>query len=82
MRNNQPVSQQEYQYPDDATLMSTTDASSHITYANDAFIDVSGFASEDIIGQPHSIVRHPDMPPQAFKDMWSTLQQGFRGRRW
>lgn len=77
MRNNQPVSQQEYQYPDDATLMSTTDASSHITYANDAFIDVSGFASEDIIGQPHSIVRHPDMPPQAFKDMWSTLQQGF-----
>jgi len=77
MRNNQPVSQQEYQYPDDATLMSTTDASSHITYANDAFIDVSGFASEDIIGQPHNIVRHPDMPPQAFKDMWSTLQQGF-----
>ena len=77
MRNNQPVSQQEYQYPDDATLMSTTDASSQITYANDAFIDVSGFASEDIIGQPHNIVRHPDMPPQAFKDMWSTLQQGF-----
>lgn len=77
MRNNQPVSQQEYQYPDDVTLMSTTDASSHITYANDAFIDVSGFASEDIIGQPHNIVRHPDMPPQAFKDMWSTLQQGF-----
>ena len=77
MRNNQPVSQQEYQYPDDATLMSTTNASSQITYANDAFIDVSGFASEDIIGQPHNIVRHPDMPPQAFKDMWSTLQQGF-----
>lgn len=77
MRNNQPVTQQEYQYPDDATLMSTTDASSRIAYANDAFIDVSGFASENIIGQPHNIVRHPDMPPQAFKDMWSTLQQGF-----
>ncbi len=77
MRNNQPVSQQEYQYPDDATLMSTTDAESHITYANDAFIEVSGFASEDIIGQPHNIVRHPDMPPSAFKDMWATLQQGF-----
>ena len=57
MRNNRPVTQQEYQYPDDATLMSTTDASSRITYANDAFIDVSGFASEDIIGQPHNIVR-------------------------
>ena len=77
MRNNQPISQREYQYPDDATLMSTTDAESRITYANDAFIEVSGFASEDIIGQPHNIVRHPDMPPQAFKDMWSTLQQGF-----
>ncbi|WP_122096709.1 methyl-accepting chemotaxis protein [Rahnella sp. Larv3_ips] len=77
MRNNQPVTQQEYQYPDDATLMSTTDVNSHITYANDAFIEVSGFASEEIIGQPHNIVRHPDMPPQAFKDMWATLQQGF-----
>lgn len=77
MRNNQPVTQQEYQYPDDATLMSTTDVNSHITYANDAFIEVSGFASEDIISQPHNIVRHPDMPPQAFKDMWATLQQGF-----
>ena len=77
MRNNQPVSQREYQYPDDATLMSTTDADSHITYANDAFIEVSGFDSEDIIGQPHNIVRHPDMPPSAFKDMWTTLQQGF-----
>jgi len=77
MRNNQPVTQQEYQYPDDATLMSTTDVNSQITYANDAFIEVSGFASEDIIGQPHNIVRHPDMPPQAFKDMWATLQQGF-----
>lgn len=77
MRNNQPVTQQEYQYPDGATLMSTTDVNSHITYANDAFIEVSGFASEDIIGQPHNIVRHPDMPPQAFKDMWATLQQGF-----
>ncbi|KAB8305196.1 PAS domain-containing protein [Rouxiella chamberiensis] len=77
MRNNQPVSQREYQYPDDATLMSTTDADSHITYANDAFIEVSGFASEDIIGQPHNIVRHPEMPPSAFKDMWATLQQGF-----
>jgi PAS domain S-box-containing protein len=57
MRNNQPISQREYQYPDDATLMSTTDAESRITYANDAFIEVSGFASEDIIGQPHNVVR-------------------------
>ena len=76
MRNNQPISQREYQYPDDATLMSTTDAESRITYANDAFIEVSGFASEDIIGQPHNVVRHPDMPSEAFQDMWSTIGHG------
>ncbi|ADP10439.1 Methyl-accepting chemotaxis sensory transducer [Erwinia sp. Ejp617] len=76
MRNNLPVTQQEYVFDDDATLMSTTDANSVITYANDAFIEVSGFTSEEIHGEPHNIVRHPDMPPEAFADMWSTLKQG------
>jgi len=76
MRTNQPVTQQEFVFDDNATLMSTTDASSHITYANDAFIKVSGFTPEEIAGQPHNIVRHPDMPPEAFADMWATLKQG------
>ena len=76
MRNNLPVTQQEYLFDDDATLMSTTDASSHITYANDAFIEVSGFTPEEINGQPHNMVRHPDMPPEAFADMWATLKKG------
>ncbi|WP_179405361.1 methyl-accepting chemotaxis protein [Burkholderia guangdongensis] len=76
MRNNQPVTQQEFDFPDDATLMSTTDAQSYITYANAAFIQVSGFASEEIEGQPHNLVRHPDMPKEAFADMWSTLKGG------
>ncbi|PKH25742.1 hypothetical protein CIG19_04245 [Enterobacterales bacterium CwR94] len=76
MRNNQPVSQHEYVFDHDATLMSTTDPSSHITYANDAFIEVSGFTPEEIKGQPHNLVRHPDMPEAAFADMWSTLKQG------
>ncbi|MCE0490252.1 methyl-accepting chemotaxis protein [Pantoea sp. Mb-10] len=76
MRNNQPVTQQEFVFDDDATLMSTTDLNSHITYANDAFIDVSGFTPEEVNGQPHNMVRHPDMPPEAFADMWATLKQG------
>ncbi len=76
MRNNQPVTQREYEFPAGATLMSTTDTQSHITYANDAFIEVSGFSREEIHGQPHNLVRHPDMPKEAFADMWSTLKGG------
>ncbi|MFS2224183.1 methyl-accepting chemotaxis protein [Pantoea sp. B65] len=76
MRNNQPVTQHEYLFDDHATLMSTTDLNSHITYANDAFIEVSGYTPEEIDGQPHNLVRHPDMPEEAFADMWSTLKHG------
>ncbi|MGO4152716.1 methyl-accepting chemotaxis protein [Cupriavidus sp. YAF13] len=76
MRNNQPVSQREYELPENATLMSTTDTESRIAYANAAFVDVSGFTREEIQGQPHNIVRHPDMPAEAFADMWATLKSG------
>ena len=76
MRNNQPVSQREYDYADDATLMSVTDTQSHITYANAAFIAISGFDREEVLGQPHNMVRHPDMPKEAFADMWQTLKGG------
>ncbi|MBN3791102.1 PAS domain-containing methyl-accepting chemotaxis protein [Burkholderia sp. Ac-20353] len=76
MRNNQPVTQREFEFPDDATLMSTTDADSIITYANATFIQVSGFAGDELEGQPHNVVRHPDMPKEAFADMWATLKGG------
>ncbi|MBJ7223661.1 MULTISPECIES: methyl-accepting chemotaxis protein [unclassified Brenneria] len=76
MRLNTPVTQQEYLLDMDTTLMSTTDVHSHITYANSAFINVSGFSEDELIHQPHNIVRHPDMPVEAFADMWFTLQQG------
>lgn len=76
MRHNQPVTQRDYPFPDDATLMSTTDTHSRILYANDAFINISGFEAEELTGEPHNLVRHPDMPPEAFADMWATLQQG------
>ncbi|XAH22915.1 methyl-accepting chemotaxis protein [Xylophilus sp. GW821-FHT01B05] len=76
MRINEPVTQREFEFPDNATLMSTTDTQSHITYANAAFVEVSGFSREEIQGQPHNLVRHPDMPQEAFADMWATLKGG------
>ncbi|AOF87016.1 sensory box protein [Hydrogenophaga sp. RAC07] len=76
MRLNTPVTQREYEFPDNATLMSTTDTQSRITYANAAFLDVSGFTLEEIQHQPHNLVRHPDMPKEAFADMWATLKGG------
>ena len=47
-----------------------------ITYCNPAFVEVSGFSTEELLGQPHNIVRHPDMPEEAFRDMWHTIQGG------
>jgi aerotaxis receptor len=76
MRLNEPVTQREFEFPDNATLMSTTDTQSRITYANAAFIEVSGYSRDEIHDQPHNIVRHPDMPTQAFADMWATLKGG------
>jgi aerotaxis receptor len=76
MRTNLPVTQREFEIPANATLMSTTDPSSRITYANDTFVAVSGYSREEITGQAHNLVRHPDMPCEAFADMWSTLRGG------
>ncbi|TNF53405.1 MAG: PAS domain-containing methyl-accepting chemotaxis protein [Burkholderiales bacterium] len=76
MRQNLPVTNTEFQFPDGVTLVSTTDLKSHITYCNPAFISVSGYSREELIGQPHNMIRHPDMPPEAFRDMWATLQSG------
>ncbi|MDO8770496.1 MAG: methyl-accepting chemotaxis protein [Burkholderiaceae bacterium] len=74
MRNNLPVSQQAYEIPRDQTLVSVTDLKGRITYCNAAFIAVSGYAKEELLGQPHNIVRHPDMPEEAFRDLWATIQ--------
>lgn len=76
MRVNMPVTQREYKLDPDTTLMSTTDVNSRIIYANSAFIHTSGFSEDELIFKPHNLVRHPDMPVEAFADMWFTLQQG------
>ncbi|MEN9891072.1 MAG: hypothetical protein RLY78_1367 [Pseudomonadota bacterium] len=76
MRHNGPVTQREYLLPEGTTLVSTTDLQSHITYCNPDFVRVSGYTVEELIGQPHNLIRHPDMPPEAFRDMWATLKTG------
>ena len=76
MRNNQPVTQREYPVAENATLMSTTDVNGNIIYANEDFVEVSGFSAQELMGQPHNIVRHPDIPADVFRDMWKTLKQG------
>ena len=76
MRKNLPVTEQERTFPPEQRLISTTDLSSRITYCNDAFVAISGFTREELIGQPHNLVRHPDMPPAVFAHMWETIKEG------
>ena len=76
MAKDRPVTQREHEFPAAATLLSTTDARGRIRYANAAFAGVSGYEAEEMLGQPHNLVRHPDMPRQAFADLWDTLRAG------
>jgi aerotaxis receptor len=76
MRANLPVTAQEFPFPSGETLVSTTDLKGRILYCNPAFIAVSGYAKEELLGQPHNLIRHPDMPEEAFRDMWDTIAAG------
>lgn len=76
MRKNLPVTQNGYDFPADQTLISVTDLKGRITYCNSNFISVSGFSREELMGQPHNMVRHPDMPEEAFRDLWATIEGG------
>ncbi|MEH6434788.1 methyl-accepting chemotaxis protein [Massilia sp. DD77] len=76
MRNNQPVTGIEYVMKEGQSIVSKTDTKGRITYVNPSFIEVSGFAESELLGKAHNVVRHPDMPPQAFADLWQTLQAG------
>ncbi|MFM2121464.1 MAG: hypothetical protein RL722_2932 [Pseudomonadota bacterium] len=70
------VSAHEVDYPDGKLIVSRTDLEGRITHANQAFVDMSGWTREELIGQPHHILRHPDMPAAAFKDLWDTVSAG------
>ena len=76
MRLNTPVTAVEYPFPRGETLVSTTDLKGRILYCNPAFVTVSGYTREELLGQPHNMIRHPDMPEEAFRDMWATIASG------
>jgi methyl-accepting chemotaxis protein len=76
MRVNMPVTGVERRMKDGTTITSRTDMRGVITYVNQEFIDISGFSEAELMGAPHNIVRHPDMPPEAFADLWNDIKQG------
>ncbi|KAF1009336.1 MAG: Methyl-accepting chemotaxis protein McpQ [Pseudomonas fluorescens] len=79
MKINLPVTGRNVDVPPNANILSTTDLASAITYANQDFIDLCGYSRDELLGAPHNLLRHPDMPLQAFAHMWQTLK---KGRSW
>ncbi|HJW26481.1 MAG TPA: PAS domain-containing protein, partial [Rhodocyclaceae bacterium] len=79
MRRNGPVTQRELDYRDSAIILSRSDRKGIVTDVNRDFIEISGYTRAEAMGQPHNFLRHPNMPPAAFADLWRTLK---RGRLW
>ncbi|PHV05306.1 chemotaxis protein [Janthinobacterium sp. BJB412] len=76
MRHTHPATHREYVLKDAEAVVSKTDLQGNITYANQDFINISGYSAEELLGAPQNIVRHPDMPAEAFADLWRCLKQG------
>jgi aerotaxis receptor len=76
MSTGSPLADPEYVLPEDAVIVIRIDPANRITYANQAFLDSSGYTLDECMGQPQSILRHPDMPQQVFADLWCTIQGG------
>ncbi len=76
MRVNMPVTNVEVPLKESSMIVSKTDLKGQITYINRDFLEISGFTEQELIGASHNIVRHPDMPPEAFEDFWTTLKAG------
>ena len=76
MRDQTQSSAMEIECPPGTVLVSRTDPQGRITYVNQAFADISGYSRDELLGKPHNIVRHPDMPKLAFADLWSTIKDG------
>ena len=74
MKVNMPVTGVERDYSEDDVILSTTNTKGQITYVNEDFETISGFEKSELKNQSHNIVRHPDMPPAAFEDLWSTIK--------
>ncbi|WP_394182280.1 methyl-accepting chemotaxis protein [Marinomonas posidonica] len=71
-----PVTGKENDFPESDVLVSSTDVKGRITFVNDAFCEVAGYQQASLIGAPHNLIRHPDVPSAVFADMWANLKQG------
>ncbi|MBC7205332.1 MAG: methyl-accepting chemotaxis protein [Methyloversatilis sp.] len=76
MKINLPVTQKEVFLEPGKPIVTKTDLKGAITYANESFVNISGFSREELVGHNHNVVRHPDMPPEAFEDLWLTIKAG------
>lgn len=77
MKINHPVTDHEVLMKEGTILVTKTDLKGRIIFANDAFVDISGFSREELVGANHNVVRHPDMPAEAFEDLWLTIKKGY-----
>ncbi|MCT7656661.1 PAS domain-containing protein [Oceanimonas sp. NS1] len=75
-KRNQHVIDEEVSYGEREQLVSTTDKRGVITYANEVFCQVAGYTADELVGKNHNLVRHPDMPRAAFRDLWEHVQRG------
>ncbi len=76
MKTNLPITNIEHRYPQGKIIVSKTDLKGLITHANDTFVEISGFSRDELVGKSHNLVRHPDMPAEAFEDLWTTIKSG------
>jgi PAS domain S-box-containing protein len=76
MRINLPATHAEHPVPEGVVLVSKTDLKGVITYCNRAFLDISGYGERELLGASHNLVRHPDVPPEIFADLWKTIRAG------
>lgn len=75
-RKDYQLTGRERTFGDDEIIVSKTDLKGHITYANEVFLRVAGYTEDEVLGKPHNIIRHPDMPRCVFKFLWDTIQSG------
>lgn len=76
MRKNLPITNQEIKVPINSVLISCTDMKGRISYVSQDFANISGFSEEEMLGEPHNLIRHPDVPPEIFREMWETIKNG------
>ena len=76
MRQDRPVTGTERFFDDDDIIVSKTDLKGRLTYCNKLFLDIAGYTEQECLGQPHSLIRHPQMPRCIFALLWNTIQDG------